>query len=64
MIRVNGTDLSEYSKNLLQFLQEQGYQTNQIAVERNGEIIPKSTYQEVTLQENDVLEIVSFVAGG
>lgn len=35
-----------------------------IAVERNGDIVPKSTFAEVALQEGDVLEIVGAVGGG
>ncbi|MEF2734888.1 MAG: sulfur carrier protein ThiS [Blautia sp.] len=35
-----------------------------MAVERNGEIIPKSKYEETLLSDGDVLEIVSFVGGG
>ena len=35
-----------------------------IAVERNGEIIPKTSYQDIILQDGDVLEVVSFVGGG
>lgn len=35
-----------------------------VAVERNGEIVPRSTLDEVVLAEGDVLEIVHFVGGG
>ncbi|MGN6357873.1 MAG: sulfur carrier protein ThiS [Novosphingobium sp.] len=35
-----------------------------VAVERNGEIVPRSTLGEVVLAEGDVLEIVHFVGGG
>ncbi len=35
-----------------------------VAVERNGEIVPRSTLSEVGLAEGDVLEIVHFVGGG
>jgi thiazole synthase len=35
-----------------------------VAVERNGEIIPRSTLADVALTEGDVLEIVHFVGGG
>ena len=35
-----------------------------IAVERNGEIVPRSTLGEVALADGDVLEIVHFVGGG
>ena len=35
-----------------------------VAVERNGEIVPRSTLANVALAEGDVLEIVHFVGGG
>ena len=35
-----------------------------VAVERNGEIVPRSTLSAVPLGEGDVLEIVHFVGGG
>ena len=35
-----------------------------VAVERNGEIVPRSTLATVSLAEGDVLEIVHFVGGG
>ena len=35
-----------------------------VAVERNAEVVPRSTHAEVLLQENDVIEIVHFVGGG
>ena len=35
-----------------------------VAVERNGEIVPRSTLSAVAIAEGDVLEIVHFVGGG
>lgn len=35
-----------------------------IAIERNREVIPKSTYAEVVLDNHDVLEIIHFIGGG
>jgi thiazole synthase len=35
-----------------------------VAVERNGEIAPRSTLAQVSLADGDVLEIVHFVGGG
>jgi thiazole synthase len=35
-----------------------------VAVERNGEIVPRSTLGEVVLTDGDVLEVVHFVGGG
>ena len=65
MIRVNGEEkMLEEGTSLLGFLEQEGYQTARIAVEKNGEIVPKSRYGETLLRDGDVLEIVSFVGGG
>lgn len=41
-----------------------GLDPRKVAVERNGEITPRSTLAEVALGDGDVLEIVHFVGGG
>ena len=41
-----------------------GYAGKRIAVERNGEIVPKSLHGEAILTEGDRLEIVVAVGGG
>ena len=35
-----------------------------IAIEQNGEIVPKSQYSQTQLNEGDVLEMVVAVGGG
>ena len=35
-----------------------------VALERNGEIVPRSRYSEETLADGDMLEIVVAVGGG
>ncbi len=65
MITVNGKQVKlEKEITILQFLQEQGYATTRIAVEKNGEIVPKRTYNDVILHSGDTIEVVSFVGGG
>jgi sulfur carrier protein len=41
-----------------------GFTGKRIAVERNGEIVPKSTYAQTQLEAGDRLEIVVAVGGG
>lgn len=41
-----------------------GLTGKRIAVERNGEIVPRGRHAETTLAEGDVLEIVVAVGGG
>ena len=45
-------------------LESLGLDPAKIAVERNLEIVPRSTYGEVALAEGDRLEIVHFIGGG
>ena len=62
---VNGAkETLEKSMSLYQYLESKGYVITRIAVERNGEIIPKATYNECIQTEADTLEIVNFVGGG
>jgi thiamine biosynthesis protein ThiS len=41
-----------------------GLDSRKIAVERNKEIVPRSSYAATELTEGDSLEIVHFIGGG
>ena len=45
-------------------LDELGLTGKRVAVERNGEIVPRSRHGETALAEGDQLEIVVAVGGG
>ncbi len=45
-------------------IEELGYTGKRIALERNGDIVPRSLYAEKTLTDGDKLEIVVAVGGG
>lgn len=47
-----------------ELLASQGYAGKRVAVERNGEIVPRSRHGEVRLIPGDRLEIVVAVGGG
>lgn len=64
MVTVNGTPQEGAGQTLAQLLAAAGYETGRIAVERNGEIVPKAQYGHTVLEEGDTLEIVRFVGGG
>ncbi len=49
---------------LAEFVATLQFRPDRVAVERNGEIAPRSSWQETALQEGDKLEIVHFVGGG
>jgi thiazole synthase len=43
---------------------ELGLEPSRVAVERNLEIVPRSTLAEVRVEDGDDYEIVTFVGGG
>jgi sulfur carrier protein len=49
---------------LLTYLERLGVDPRSIAVEHNGEIIERADYEQATLNEGDVVEIVRMVGGG
>ena len=64
MVKVNGTEHDIAGKTLTEYLATTNYDMKRIAVERNGDIVPKAQYGETVLQDGDSLEVVSFVGGG
>ena len=63
MINGRHTQLSQ-PVTVEEYLLEQGYRLDRIAVEFGGSILPKGSYGTTRLGDDDVLEIVSFVGGG
>lgn len=64
-MRVNRKDIElKRCMTLAEFLAAQNYRAELVAVERNGQIVPRSEFGAVVLQDGDELEIVSFVGGG
>ena len=61
---MNGELLELEGKTIAEFLKEAGYDRGRLAVERNGEIVPRAQYGEVRFEEGDVVEVVRFVGGG
>lgn len=64
MIKINGVYLNIAGKTISEYLATTNYNPKRIAIERNGEIVPKSQYSETVLQDDDSIEVVSFVGGG
>ena len=64
MVKVNGTELDIAGKTIEQYLATTNYDRKRIAVERNGDIVPKAQYGETVLRDGDSVEVVSFVGGG
>jgi sulfur carrier protein len=47
-----------------QVLLQLGMKADRIAVERNGEIVPRTQWSETAVQSGDRIEVVHFVGGG
>ena len=50
--------------NVRELLEKLAMAGKKVAVERNGEIVPKGAHQQVLIQNGDRLEIVVAVGGG
>ncbi len=62
---VNGTPHRfEQTPNVAQLLEQLALKGKRIAVERNGEIVPRSRFADEILSDGDKLEIVVAVGGG
>ncbi|TMH19715.1 MAG: sulfur carrier protein ThiS [Betaproteobacteria bacterium] len=54
----------EPGANIAQLLEALELAGKRVAVEKNGEIVPRSQYADTRLAEGDALEIVVAVGGG
>ena len=63
--KINGSSTGLDDKTTIQdYLQAKNYKVERVAVELNGQIVPKSAYEARKIKADDTLEIVSFVGGG
>jgi thiazole synthase len=63
-LTVNGEPRQAASGSIADLVRSLALDPAKVAVERNGEIVPRSTLAAVALADGDVLEIVHFVGGG
>lgn len=63
-ITLNGEPRRVAAGSIAALVESLGLPLTKVAVERNMEIVPRSTLGEVELAEGDTLEIVHFVGGG
>jgi thiamine biosynthesis protein ThiS len=49
---------------LSEFLRGHGYDLQKVAVERNGNVVPKKEFDIQLILNNDIIEVVHFVGGG
>jgi len=50
--------------NMIQLLEHMQLGGKRVAIERNGEIVPRSQYAQIELAQGDQIEIVVAVGGG
>ncbi|MEI7946770.1 MAG: sulfur carrier protein ThiS [bacterium] len=64
-VTINGVErLLGDAKTLAELFEALGVQSHKKAVEKNGEIIPSTSWASTSLQSGDTLEIIQFVGGG
>lgn len=63
---INGEDHHDLPQRLTVqgLIKHLGLPEKKIAIERNREIVSKSTFETTELSEGDVLEIIHFIGGG
>ena len=54
----------ERAVNISNLLEKYSLDKRKIAVERNLEIVPRSNFEEVFVDEGDNIEIIHFIGGG
>ncbi len=65
MAVINGKEeINAKGMTVKEYLLSHNYRPELVAIELNGNILPKSKYETYVISENDTLEIVTFVGGG
>ena len=64
MVKINGKNENADGLSVFEYLSKADFNLSRIAVEINGEIVPKSQYETTVFCDGDSVEIVSFVGGG
>ncbi len=63
-VTVNGEPRREAAGSVADLVRSLGLDPARVAVERNREIVPRSTLADVAVADGDQFEIVHFVGGG
>ena len=65
IIKINGREETiEKSKNIAELIASKNLSPERIVVEHNFKIVPRESWENSLLNENDSIEVVSFVGGG
>ncbi len=64
-LSLNGTVMPfETTLMLSELLDQQGYQTQKIAIAINGEFVPRSQYSDTAVNDGDEIDVIQAVGGG
>lgn len=63
-VHINGTEQPWQSQSILALLQAMNLTKTRVAVERNGDIVPRSQHETTMIQAGDRIEIVHALGGG
>jgi sulfur carrier protein len=65
IITINGKpEEIKLQSNLTGLILSKGLSVDNLVIEYNSRIVPKREWKDIVLEENDTVEIVSFVGGG
>ena len=64
MVTINGKPEDVAGKTVSQYIKDSGHDKTNLAIERNGYIIPKSQYDTAVFEDGDTVAVGSFVGGG
>lgn len=65
LVQVNGEGrLLASGTSVAELLEALDLRPDRVAVERNGELVPRREHAETRLSEGDVVEVVTLVGGG
>ena len=63
MVKINGEILSLDGKTIAEYLADASYDINRIAVEKNGDIVPKAKYKETTIWKGETVSGTKELSG-
>lgn len=64
MAKINGKIAEIAGRTVAEIIEKQGFDRTRVAVELNGNIVPRAEYDKTVIMEDDAVEVVSFVGGG
>lgn len=64
MVKINGQMHATDGMTITAYLASVGYASDMVAVELNGEIVARDSFDTVRFADGDTAEIVRFVGGG